>query len=75
MPYEVNLPDAIQQALARRTELAALRKAEELQHLNIVNAKSGYKPTVQVFAGYNWINSISTPMWATIWTAGMPARR
>jgi outer membrane protein TolC len=53
----VNLPDAIQQALSRRSELVALRKAEELQQLNIVNAKSGYKPAVQVFAGYNWFNS------------------
>src|SRR5262249_40548129 len=29
----------------------------ELQKLNIVDAKSGYKPTVNVFAGYNWENS------------------
>jgi outer membrane protein TolC len=56
-PYEVNLPDAIQQALGRRTELTALRKQVELQELNIVNAKSGYKPEVQVFAGYNWYNA------------------
>lgn len=56
-PYSVNLPDAIQQALARRTELVALRKGEELQKLNITAAKSGYKPSVQVFAGYNWMNS------------------
>ena len=56
-PYEVDLPEAIQQALSRRTELTALRKTEELQQLNIVNAKSGYKPTVQVFAGYTWNNS------------------
>ena len=57
VPYQVNLPDAIQQALSRRTELVVLRKAEELQQINIINAKSGYKPTVQVFAGYNWFNS------------------
>ena len=56
-PYTVNLPDAIQQALGNRTELVALRKAEELQQLGIVNAKAGYKPTMQVFAGYNWVNS------------------
>ena len=56
-PYAVNLPDAIQQALGRRTELVALRKAEQLQQLNIVNARAGYRPTVQVFAGYNWVNS------------------
>jgi outer membrane protein TolC len=57
VPYDVNLPDAIQQALLRRTELLALRKQVELQQLNIVNAKSGYKPTVSVFAGYNWMNN------------------
>ena len=56
-PYPVNLPDAIQQSLSRRTELVALRKGVELQDLNIVNAKSGYKPTVSVFAGYQWDNS------------------
>jgi outer membrane protein TolC len=38
-----------------------LRKQVELQQLNIVNAKSGYKPTVQVFAGYDWFNSKFTP--------------
>ena len=51
------MPQAIEQALANRTELAALRKTEELQRENVVNAKSGYKPTVQVFAGYNWYNA------------------
>ena len=61
VPYDVNLPDAIQQALSRRSELVALRKTEELQQLNIVNAKAGYKPTVQVFAGYNWLNAQFTP--------------
>ena len=60
-PFQVNLPDAIQQALSRRTELTALRKQVELQRLNIVNAKSGYKPTVSVFAGYNWYNAQFTP--------------
>jgi outer membrane protein TolC len=73
VPYSVNLPDAIQQALGRRTELVALRKAEELQQLGIVNAKSGYKPTVQVFAGYNWFNSsFSTDVGNSLdgWNAG-----
>ena len=56
-PYQVDLPAAIQQALSRRTELIALRKTEELQRLNVVNARAGYKPTVQVFAGYNWYNA------------------
>ena len=56
-PFQINLPDAIQQALAQRSELIAMRKDMELQNLNIVDAKSGYKPTVSAFAGYNWVNS------------------
>ena len=56
-PFTVNLPDAIQQALSRRTELATARKNVELQELNIVDAKAGYKPTVQLFAGYDWFNA------------------
>ena len=73
VPFEVNLPEAIQRALGQRTELTALRKAEELQQLGIVNAKSGYKPTVQVFAGYNWLNSsFSTDPGTSLdgWNAG-----
>ena len=72
-PYQVDLPAAIQQALARRTELVAARKTEELQRLNVVNAKAGYKPTVQAFAGYNWVNSqFSTDVGEDIrgWNAG-----
>ncbi len=56
-PWNLVLPEAIQQALTRRTELLALRKQIELQQLNIVNAKSGYKPTVQLVAGYGWQNN------------------
>ncbi|MGH8024315.1 MAG: TolC family protein [Limisphaerales bacterium] len=56
-PWHVDLPSAIAQAIQGRSELVALRKAEDLQKLNIVNARSGYKPTVQVFAGYNWFNA------------------
>ena len=55
-PYPINLPEALQQALDKRPELAALRKTEELQNLNITDASSGYKPNVQLFAGYNWFN-------------------
>lgn len=56
-PYQIHLPDAIQQALSQRSELVALREAEQLQKLNIVNARSGYQPTVSVFAGYGWKNT------------------
>jgi len=72
-PWNMALPDAIQQALARRTELLALRKQVELSRLNIVNAKSGYKPTVSVFAGYGWVNnSFSTDVGDELdgWNAG-----
>jgi len=72
-PWNVILPDAIQQALERRTELTDLREQVVLQNLNIVNAKSGYKPTIQAFAGYNWQNSgFSTDVADEIngWNAG-----
>jgi outer membrane protein len=60
-PFQIDLPDAIQQALTRRSELLSLRKNVELQQLNIINAKSGYKPSVSVFAGYNWFNEQYPP--------------
>ncbi|HEY5345471.1 MAG TPA: TolC family protein, partial [Verrucomicrobiae bacterium] len=56
-PWNMILPDAIQQALARRTELKDLREQVVLQKLNIVSAKSGYQPVIQAFAGYGWQNS------------------
>ena len=56
-PYQIALPDAIQQALTKRTELGALKKGEQLQRENIVQAKSGYKPSLQGFAGYEWRSS------------------
>ena len=56
-PYQVDLPSAIAQALEKRTELGALRKAEKLQDENLVNARSGYQPSAQVFTGYGWSNS------------------
>jgi outer membrane protein TolC len=60
-PYSINLPAALQQALAKRPELVALIKTEELQKLNITDASSGYKPNLQIFAGYNWFNAQFTP--------------
>jgi outer membrane protein len=60
-PYQINLPNALQQALNQRPELVALRNTEELQKLNITDASSGYKPNLQLFAGYNWINAQFTP--------------
>ena len=56
-PWTMNLPDAIQQALERRSELKALRQEINLAQVNVVNAKSGYKPTIAAFAGYSWENN------------------
>lgn len=52
--YQVDLPSAIAQALEKRTELGALRKARQLQDENVKNARAGYQPTLQAFAGYGW---------------------
>lgn len=56
-PINVDLPAAIQEALRSRSELGALRKGEQLQRENIVNAKAGYKPSLDAFAGYEWMSS------------------
>jgi len=57
VPYQIALPAAIAQALERRPELGALRNAEALAHESVVNARSGYKPSVQIYGGYSWRNS------------------
>ncbi len=51
-PYEMDLPKAVAAALERRPELNAMRKAESLRQEGIVNAKSGYKPSLELFTGY-----------------------
>jgi outer membrane protein len=56
-PYQIDLPRAISQAFEKRPELGVLRRTEQLQRENIINAKSGYKPSIQAFAGYGWRNS------------------
>lgn len=57
IPYTIELPAAIAQALERRPELAALRASQGLATEDIINAKSGYKPSVQIYGGYGWRNS------------------
>lgn len=56
-PLEISLPDAVQTALQKRTELEALRRTVDLQKLSVINARSGYQPTISVFAGYEWFNA------------------
>jgi outer membrane protein TolC len=53
-PYEIDLPSALARAAEKRPELAALRKARDLRREDLVNAKSAYKPTAQLFGGYQW---------------------
>jgi len=70
------LPGAIAQALEKRPELGALRKQEQLQRENIIVAKSGYKPTLQIFGGYGAQNSgFNEDMGWTLhgWEAGAQA--
>ncbi len=57
-PYEIKLAVAIAMALERRTELAALRKTQALRKEDIIAAKSGYKPALQAYAGYDAHNSV-----------------
>jgi outer membrane protein len=56
-PYKLELPIAIEKALENRTELASLRKSEALRKEGVINAKSGYKPTVQLIGGYGGRNT------------------
>ena len=56
-PLNLELSVALMQALEKRPELAALRAAERLRAEGVTSAKSGYKPGVQLFAGYGARNS------------------
>lgn len=49
---EIEVPQAIAQALDRRPELVALRHGEALRREGVVNARSGYLPRLQGYVGY-----------------------
>jgi outer membrane protein TolC len=59
-PYEIELGQAIRTALERRPELKALEKSEALREQDVVRARSGGKPSIQVFGGYQARNSMFT---------------
>jgi outer membrane protein len=59
-PYHIDLRQAIGLALERRTELASLRKGQALRYEDIVQAKAGYKPSIQAFGGYELRSSMFT---------------
>ena len=54
LPYKIDLTEALQQALQKRPELAALRKARALRQEDLITARAGYKPAAQVYGGYEW---------------------
>jgi outer membrane protein len=56
-PFKLELAQALELALAQRSELGASRKAEALKREELVSAKAGYKPSLQAFAGYDVHNS------------------
>jgi outer membrane protein len=51
-PYDIALAAAVAKAMELRPELGALRKASLLREEGLINAKAGYKPSVQTFGGY-----------------------
>ncbi len=51
-PFEIELGRALTLAQERRTELKSLRLGEQLRREGVVNARAGYRPSVQAFAGY-----------------------
>jgi outer membrane protein TolC len=59
-PYELDLQNGIGQAMERRTELGSLTKAQALRKEDLVSARSGYKPRLQGYVGYEVHNSILT---------------
>jgi outer membrane protein TolC len=53
-PLEIDLSTALAHALEKRPELAALRKAQALRKEDVVRARAGFKPSAQIFGGYDW---------------------
>jgi outer membrane protein TolC len=54
IPLDIDLPAALTRAVEKRPELAALRKVESLRREDVVQAKAGFKPSAQVFGGFQW---------------------
>ncbi len=53
-PLELDLPAMLARAVEKRPELAALRKAQDLRREDVIQAKAGFKPSAQIFGGYQW---------------------
>jgi outer membrane protein TolC len=57
-PYQIDLSQAISTALQKRTELASLRRAEELRKEDVISATAGFKPRLEAYGGYDFHNSL-----------------
>jgi outer membrane protein len=57
LPYSMDLAQALDAAQQRRPELMALVKTQALRGEQVVTAKSGWKPELQVYGGYDAHNS------------------
>ncbi len=57
----LDVPEAVQLALARRPELVVLRKSEDLRREGVVQARAGYLPRLEGFAGYGARKSMFSP--------------
>jgi outer membrane protein len=53
-PLDVALPAALARAVEKRPELEALRKAQALRREDVLRARAGFKPSAQIFGGYQW---------------------
>ena len=56
-PYDLELSGALGLARENRPELGVLRTEVNLQREKVINAKSGYKPSLRIFGGYGAHNS------------------
>ncbi len=57
LPFEIDLPNALARAIQNRPELAVVRQSKNLAQEDVVTAKSGYKPSLQIFGGYQGRNT------------------
>lgn len=76
-PFSIDMSAALSQAIENRPELAAIRETEALAQQRVVDARSGYKPSVQIYGGYTGRNTTFDDDLVEVvdgWTAGAQLR-
>ena len=58
--YGKSLSASLSEAREHRTEILALEKEERLRDEGIIDAKAGYKPSVQASAGYELTSRVQS---------------